>query len=154
MRKAILLMGVIPFLFGCGGATHHHYVSKWEFNQLKKKVEKHDFLIKQTAYAVVDVKNAIKEINQELRKQNEINKRLLEEIEQIRMHLKKKLIGTVQSSTLNLRERPSLNSPVILVLLKGEKVEILSSKGNWYKVKVNGREGYVYKKYIKLEAER
>lgn len=150
MKKAVVLL-IMPILVACGEATHHHkYVSKWEFNRLKEKVERHDFLIKQTAYAVVDVKKAIKEINKEFRKQNEINRRLFEEIEQIKRHLeKKKTIGIVNASTLNLRESPSLTSPVVLVLLKGDKVEILTEKGNWYKVKVNGKEGYVYKKYIK-----
>ncbi|WP_251862466.1 SH3 domain-containing protein [Clostridium sp. Marseille-Q2269] len=63
-----------------------------------------------------------------------------------------KRFGTVhlldKYSTLNVRKNAGTNSSVISSLGYGSKVEILSSSGDWYKIKFNNTTGYVYSKYL------
>jgi len=56
--------------------------------------------------------------------------------------------GKVTASSLNMRKSNSTDSKVIKTLREGTKVEVLSSKGSWYKIKVGSSTGYVSKKYI------
>ena len=58
--------------------------------------------------------------------------------------------GTVTASSLNMRKAASTDSDVIKVLKEGTKVTINGTSGSWYKVTVNGKTGYVGKKYISV----
>ncbi|WDP91306.1 MAG: peptidoglycan DD-metalloendopeptidase family protein [Desulfobacter sp.] len=54
--------------------------------------------------------------------------------------------GTVTAHKLNIRERPARGSAVVLVLDKGEEVEVLEARGGiggWLLVRYHGEEGYV-----------
>lgn len=51
--------------------------------------------------------------------------------------------GKVNGNGVNFREKPSLDSKVIKVLNKGKKVKLLDKTKGWYKVKVNGKKGYI-----------
>lgn len=59
---------------------------------------------------------------------------------------------TIQNLTINksvnFRVAPNVNSTKIDKLEKGQTVEYLGKSGNWYKVKYNGRIGYIYKTYV------
>lgn len=57
-------------------------------------------------------------------------------------------IGTVKTNGLNVREGAGTNFKSIMKLNSGNKVSIISEEGDWYKVEVNGKEGYVNKKYV------
>ena len=57
--------------------------------------------------------------------------------------------GTVTASSLNVRKSNSTESKVVGVLKKGKTVEVLSTKGSWYRIKAGGITGYVAKKYVK-----
>ncbi|MBP3708390.1 MAG: C40 family peptidase [Clostridia bacterium] len=61
--------------------------------------------------------------------------------------------GTVVTSDLRLRKEESTSSEVLDLLDENDKVEIISENGDWYKVKANGKVGYVSKEYIKLKDE-
>ena len=61
--------------------------------------------------------------------------------------------GTVSTSDLRLRKEESTSSQVLALLDENEKVEILGQNGDWYKVKANGKVGYVSKQYIKVKEE-
>ena len=61
--------------------------------------------------------------------------------------------GTVSTSDLRLRKEKSTSSQVLALLDENEKVEILGQNGDWYKVKANGKIGYVNKQYIKVKEE-
>ena len=61
--------------------------------------------------------------------------------------------GTVSTSHLRLRKEESTSSQVLALLDENEKVEILGQNGDWYKVKANGKIGYVNKQYIKVKEE-
>ncbi|MFT3952824.1 MAG: SH3 domain-containing protein [Oscillospiraceae bacterium] len=48
-----------------------------------------------------------------------------------------------------LRSAPNTETSEILITLsKGKEVEILGKEGEWYKVRFNGEEGYVYQSYL------
>ena len=59
---------------------------------------------------------------------------------------------TIQNLTINksvnFRVSPNVNSTKIDKLKKGQTVEYLGKSGNWYKIKYNGRTGYIYKTYV------
>jgi len=58
--------------------------------------------------------------------------------------------GVVTTSRLNVRKGPSTKYSRMGNLYKNKSVTILSSKGNWYKINFNGKEGWVSKNYIKV----
>lgn len=61
--------------------------------------------------------------------------------------------GIVVTSDLRLRKEESTSSEVLDLLDENDKVEIISENGDWYKVKANGKVGYVSKEYIKVKDE-
>ena len=54
----------------------------------------------------------------------------------------------VTASTLYVRKSASLNSAKIASLKKGAKVTVVGSEKDFYRIKVNGKTGYVAKKYL------
>jgi len=50
---------------------------------------------------------------------------------------------------LNLRDKAGLSGKVIGKYKRATKLLILGSEGNWYKVKVDGKTGYMLKRYVK-----
>ena len=59
----------------------------------------------------------------------------------------------VKVETANLREQPSQDAKILELASIGEEVEVLEKSGDWYKVKANGKVGYVSKQYIKVKEE-
>ncbi|RXJ02953.1 hypothetical protein DS745_05055 [Anaerobacillus alkaliphilus] len=59
--------------------------------------------------------------------------------------------GIVTVDQLNMRSSNSTSSSIVLILKKGDKVVIKGSKGDWYHVNVQSKEGYVSKKYIEVK---
>lgn len=49
---------------------------------------------------------------------------------------------------LNLRDKASTSGSLLMTILPNEKVEYVSSHGDWYKVKYDGKTGYVAKQYL------
>ena len=58
--------------------------------------------------------------------------------------------GTVTASNVNLRKTNSTSSASLGKLSKDLKVEVLAKSGDWYKIKANGKTGYIMKSYVKL----
>ncbi len=54
----------------------------------------------------------------------------------------------VKGGALNLRKEPSLSAEVIKQYPNGTWMTVLSTEGEWSKVRVEGREGYVMSKYL------
>lgn len=54
------------------------------------------------------------------------------------------------SGTLNFRQQPTTDSPVVARLVNGESLRILGFKNEWINAEINGRQGYVHSNYIKL----
>jgi len=57
--------------------------------------------------------------------------------------------GTVTANKVNFRTKPSTTSSVIKKVSKGTKATLISKTGNWYKVKIAGKTGYISSQYIK-----
>ena len=58
----------------------------------------------------------------------------------------------VTASSLYMRKEPNTSATVVKTLRNGDKLEILSKSGNWYKVSSNNGKytGYVYKDYVSV----
>lgn len=61
--------------------------------------------------------------------------------------------GKVISDTVNMREHASTASEIISVLTRDTVVKIMSVEGDFYKVTYNGRNGYIYSKFLSLTSE-
>ena len=59
--------------------------------------------------------------------------------------------GTVVGSNLRVRKEESTTSEIIELLDENDKVEVLGESGEWYKIKVNNKVGYVSKQFIKVQ---
>lgn len=53
------------------------------------------------------------------------------------------------TANLNMRSTNSTKGKVLIVIPKGKEVSYISKSGNWYKVKYNGKTGWVSSTYIK-----
>ena len=58
--------------------------------------------------------------------------------------------GRVTASLLNVRKGPGKAYSILFALPQGEKVTLLAKKGEWYKVRWNGKVGYCHGKYIRV----
>lgn len=56
--------------------------------------------------------------------------------------------GYAKVGNLNMRKKASSSAKVLKKFNKGNSMQVLSTKGSWYKVKSSGKTGYVYKKYV------
>ena len=56
--------------------------------------------------------------------------------------------GRVNASSVNFRQSADLNAPVLDVLSKGTKVEIVEALDDWYFVKLEDSTGYIASQYI------
>lgn len=61
--------------------------------------------------------------------------------------------GTVDTKALVLRKSASKTSKALQTLSKGDKLDIKSSTGDWYKVTYGKYTGYVMKKYVKASGK-
>lgn len=56
--------------------------------------------------------------------------------------------GKINASNVNLRKSASTKSASLGKLSKNTEVELISQTGDWYKIKVNGKTGYILKTYV------
>ena len=62
--------------------------------------------------------------------------------------------GTVNAPNgLILREEASKSGTVIMTVSDNSKVEIKEKEGEWYKVKYNSHEGYLFAEYVEVQEE-
>ena len=73
------------------------------------------------------------------------------------------LIGTTSLGTtgivnapngLILREEPKSGDNIIMTVSDDSKVEILETDGEWYKVKYNSHEGYLFAEYVEVDEKQ
>lgn len=60
--------------------------------------------------------------------------------------------GTINADKVFFRSAANTSSSYYAKLKKGDKVTVISSKGDFYKVTFNKKSGYVMKKFVKLSA--
>jgi N-acetylmuramoyl-L-alanine amidase len=58
---------------------------------------------------------------------------------------------TLNSGYLNIRREPSLNAAVIDMAPNGATLTVLNTVGDWYQVTYNGKNGYAFSKYVKVQ---
>ncbi len=63
-------------------------------------------------------------------------------------------MGTLTGDCVRLRTGPSLDDSVTRYLYRGNRVQVLSREGDWYKVLLDGKTGYVYSTYVALDADK
>ena len=61
-------------------------------------------------------------------------------------------IGFVKATSLNLRQQPSADSPILATACSGECVVILGQENGWYRVNYNLQEGYMSADYLTVSA--
>ena len=60
--------------------------------------------------------------------------------------------GTVTGGKLHLRKTPAANGKIINTYNQGTQVEILENDGDWCKVRVGTKEGYMMTQYLSIQA--
>lgn len=61
--------------------------------------------------------------------------------------------GIITEITVNMREKPSTTSKVIMYVTQDDKVEVLEKTGDWYKIKYKNKTGYVSANFVKVDKE-
>ena len=62
------------------------------------------------------------------------------------------IVGSVNADKVFFRMQPNADSDFYARLNKGAKVAMLDAKGDFYKVRFNGRVGYVMKRFVTLSS--
>lgn len=62
--------------------------------------------------------------------------------------------GVITEITVNMRKEPSTSSTRIRYVTQDDKVEVLEKSGEWYKIKFEGKTGYVLGKYVKVDESK
>lgn len=58
--------------------------------------------------------------------------------------------GIVEASGLNIRQLPTTDSSIIMVIYNQERVVVEYQEGEWYKINYQGTEGYVHSDYMSI----
>lgn len=61
--------------------------------------------------------------------------------------------GKVTTDTLKLRKEPNTTSGIIALLSLNDKFEVIEQDGEWYKIKIDDKEGYVKGEFVSVEGE-
>ena len=59
--------------------------------------------------------------------------------------------GEITEITVNLRKEPTTDSKKIMYVTQDDIVEVIEKVGEWYKIKFEGKTGYVFGKYLKVD---
>lgn len=62
--------------------------------------------------------------------------------------------GVITEITVNMRKEPSADSKRIRYVTQDDKVEVIEKSGDWYKIKFEGKTGYVLGKYVKVDESK
>ena len=54
----------------------------------------------------------------------------------------------IEVSTINMRSGPASNYKKVTTLKRGDKIKVIGKTSGWYKVRVNGKDGYVYGGFV------
>ena len=62
--------------------------------------------------------------------------------------------GTVKASAIRVREKPNTTSGIITNVYENDIVEILETDGEWCKIKLDDKSGYVKKEFLSISSEK
>jgi len=74
-----------------------------------------------------------------------------EVIEEVIEEVKPVIVGLKKCERLNLRKSAKADAEIIKVIENEEKIDFVEAKGDWTKVKVSGKTGYVMSQYIEIK---
>ena len=60
--------------------------------------------------------------------------------------------GTITASSLHVRSGPSVRHSVIGGLRRGQTVTVTGSSNDWYKIRINNRDGYVFSDFVRISS--
>lgn len=60
--------------------------------------------------------------------------------------------GTINAYYVRMRSGPSTSYSILGTYNKGTEMTVTGSSGDWYKVRCNGTDGYVYKTYLTMQS--
>lgn len=60
--------------------------------------------------------------------------------------------GTVTGSVVNVRKGPGTSYSIITQVARGNTVTVISQESGWYKIRVNGKEGYMIGDYLSVNS--
>ena len=63
-------------------------------------------------------------------------------------------MGTLTGDCVRFRTGPSLSDSVTRYLYRGDRVKVLGREGDWYRVQLDGKVGYLYSAYVALDADK
>ena len=61
--------------------------------------------------------------------------------------------GIVNTETVRMRAKATTDSSIVEMIDIGREVEIIGTEGNWYKVKYNGKEGYIRNDFLRVSGD-
>lgn len=62
--------------------------------------------------------------------------------------------GVITEITVNMRKEPSADSKRIRYVTQDDRVEVIEKSGDWYKIKFEGKTGYVLGKYVNIDESK
>ena len=62
-------------------------------------------------------------------------------------------LATVKASALNVRAKADINSSVVTLVPKGDTLEVLEEYGDWVKVSLGDKTGYVSSDYVNIKTD-
>ena len=61
--------------------------------------------------------------------------------------------GVVNADTVRVRSKATTDSGIVALVSIGDKITIIGEEDNWYKVKVDGEEGYIRKDLLTVDGK-
>ena len=62
--------------------------------------------------------------------------------------------GKINAETARMRSEANTNSSIVTLISMDEEVEIIEKAGDWYKIKYNGKTGYISKSLLDVEEDK
>lgn len=63
------------------------------------------------------------------------------------------ITGIVNKETVRVRKEATTDSPIVMLVSIGDKITVISKEGDWYKVKVKDKTGYIREDLLDIEGE-
>ena len=151
MSKRLLIAGLSVVFVSCANVEASKYAQVRDVVHVEKEVKKNRFAIKQALAQIVTLKEVVKQLNSQIEKQGKQIESLREEIERLKKGEKRVKTGYIRVRYTYLRSSPRWSHNKVIKLRRGERVKIVGREGEWLRVRVKGKEGYVHEKTVKEE---
>lgn len=151
MSKRLLIAGLSVVFVSCANVEASKYAQVRDVIKVEKEVKRNRFAVKQALAQIVTLKEVVKQQQQQIEKQGKQIESLREEIERLKKGENRIKTGHIRVKYTYLRSSPKWSHNKVIKLRRGERVEIVGREGEWLKVRVKGKEGYLHEKTVKGE---